>query len=539
MIRYYLFPILASLFISFNTLSQTKKADNISVEWGEENPAKAGRLPLKIVGEDGSSTFLLKRRAKMGKYIYILERYDQKLHRTHSQDIDLETNGKKLAFEECIYLNNKIYFFSSFYNQKSKKMFLFSQSINPTNLTLNNDLAPLIEITNLERKKSLFFGQAQSSNFNSKLSEDKSKLVFFYEAPTSESEVVVLGARVFDQNITELWGKDITLPYKNNLFHTKDYIIDNHGNLHLLNKIYKEKQKTKSRKGTPNYNYQLLSINNEGLNQKKTPISLGDQFITDMKVRVDKNKLTCSGFYSDENSYQIKGTYVLQLDLESQGILSEDKKDFDIDFITLNMTDRQKNKTEKKAEKGKNVELYEYDLDEIIVCEDGSFYMLAEQYYIKITTTTTTTNGQTSTRTTVTYYYNDIIVAKGSKEGKILWVDKIPKRQKTSNDKGSTSSYVALEKDGELFIIFNDHKDNLSYTGQGKLTYYNKKRKQSAAVLVHVSADGKSKKNVLYNLKEEDVYVYPLFSFTSEKNKEILLYNRKGKIEKLVRCTPK
>ena len=54
------------------------------------------------------------------------------------------------------------------------------------------------------------------------------------------------------------------------------------------------------------------------------------------------------------------------------------------------MSEKKERKAEKNDAKGKDVELYSYNIDDMIINDDGSIYLVGEQYYEYVTTKTTT-----------------------------------------------------------------------------------------------------------------------------------------------------
>jgi len=348
-----------------------------------------------------------------------------------------------------------------------------------------------------------------AGNFRIRTSEDSTKVLVYYNLPYEAGSSEKFGFHVFDNAFNQLWHKEIAIPYKDELFDIENYKVDNNGNVHLIGIVFKEKKK-KKRKGKPNYRYQLLSYYNEGNQLEEYPIKIEGKFLTDMQIAINKDKdIICSGFYSDERSFSIKGSYFLKISSETKEVISKSFNEFGIDFITQNMTERREKKTKKKADKGKNVELYEYDLYNIILKDDGGAVLIGEQYYVQqVTSSMPNGSGGRTTSTSYFYNYNDIIVINVAADGQIKWTEKIPKRQVTAGDRGFFSSFVYSVVNDKIFFVFNDHPKNLFYKGEGRLANFNKS-KQSLVVLVELDSNGKQTREALFSSKEADILTRP------------------------------
>ncbi|MFT3885513.1 MAG: hypothetical protein QM724_08810 [Flavobacteriales bacterium] len=70
--------------------------------------------------------------------------------------------------------------------------------------------------------------------------------------------------------------------------------------------------------------------------------------------------------------------FFLRLDRKTKEIVHESFKEFSDEMITSFMTEKEEKKAEKNDE---DLELYSYDLGNIIRRDDGGAVMVAEQYY--------------------------------------------------------------------------------------------------------------------------------------------------------------
>ena len=125
-----------------------------------------------------------------------------------------------------------------------------------------------------------------------------------------------------------------------------------------------------------------------------------------MKIAINQvGDIICGGFYSDNGTSSINGSYFLKIDQNTTSITSKSFKEFGIDFITQNMTDKkQKESSKNEKTKGKDVELYEYDLEDIVLRDDGGAILIGEQYFVR---EVTTTDFQGNINISYHYYYNE------------------------------------------------------------------------------------------------------------------------------------
>lgn len=522
--------LLTILFLTLSMLSSfgQNTSNKVNILWGEKQKESKRSTLSDIIGHDETGIYAIqqKRKGLYGLYTETsLEHYNNKMNRTKSVRLDLRAQNKEKDFEFMVHQNDEIYVFSSFKNQKLKQKFLFIQSINKETLQANNDLK---KITEVDYSKS---SKYNSGNFNYETSRDSSKILIHYNSPYKKGQNEKFGFHIFDNTMNELWAKKVTLPYKEELFEIKDYKIDNQGNIHILGRIFKDKRREK-RKGKPNYKYQILSYYNNGNTVKEYPIKIEGKFLTDMQIAIDdKQNLICAGFYSSENTYTIKGSYFLEVDRETKEIKTKNFNEFEIDFITQNMSKRKTKKTKKKASEGKNVELYKYNLDNIIIKDTGGAVLIGEQYFIN--TSTSMSDGKMYTN--YHYHYNDIMVINISSEGKIEWAEKIPKKQVSINDGGFFSSYALSVIKDKLYFVFNDHPKNRSYTGQEKLYTYNKPSK-SEVVLVTLNHKGEQTKETLFSVKEKNIISRPSVCEQISEN-EMILFGQKKKTQRLAKIS--
>lgn len=520
--------ITLSLVLISTTLSFSQsKSDKVAITWGEEQPVGKKSVFDDIIGTDESGVYIIKRVFK-GKMPLLIEKYDNNMKLVKSIPSALGDKKKARYYEYATQIDGELILFSTFLDKKTKTKLLFAQSINKKSLKPSSKL---IKVGAIEYSGS---NRRNTGSFTYQVSGDDKRILIYYSLPFEKGENEKFSYHVFDKDLNLLWEKAVTVPYADELFGVADYQIQENGDMYLLSRIYQDKAKV-TKKGKPNYHYQIIAYTNKGNDVKEYPIILKDKYLSEMKITINADgDIICGGFYSNVSPYAIDGSYFLKIDSKSKEIVSKSFKEFGLDFITQNMTDKQKKKTTKRDSKGKDVELYSYDLDNIILRDDGGAVLVGEQFFIKVVTST---DSQGNTTTTYHYFYNDIIVISINPSGEIDWTEKIAKRQHTRNDGGYYSSYTMAIVDDKMNFIFNDNVKNLASAkmtkGKEKGQIYNFTRqfKTSVAVLVQLDSDGRQVKEALFNAKEAELLIRPKVCEQVSDN-ELVIYGQKRKTER-------
>jgi hypothetical protein len=493
---------------------------------GQDVKAKKKETISDIIGFDSRGFYALKGSLSIFATEPKIQFYDKSYSLIHEEELDTEVDGSNSRIVDIMHWNDKILVFHNYKSSKTKLNTMYVQEVDKKSLTLVPEMQEIATVDYSGKMK------MNAGLFGTAISRDSSKLLAYYQLPYDKDEPERFGFHVYDQNLKQIWHEDIALPYAENLFEVADYTLDDNGNVFLTGKLYNEVRRNKLR-GEVNYKYVILSYKNGGKDFKEYELNLEDKFITDVRIAALPNgDLACAGFYSDRGTFSIKGSCFLRVNGQTGELMKVSSSEFGIDFITQNMTERQEAKAKKKEEKGKKVELYAYDLDNLIIREDGGVVLVGEQYYVhEVTTTTVGANGVTTTRTTYHYYYNDIIVVNISPEGNIEWTQKIAKRQHSINDGGFYSSYATAVHKDDLFFFFNDDPRNLSYSGSGRV--FNMPFKRSVVTMVQVNGKGEMERESLFSMKDSEVMTRPKVCEQISPDKLILF----GELKNLHRFT--
>lgn len=462
------------LFILFTFLSLniafSQTSSERQIEWGEEYKAPAKSRFVKIIGSDDSYFYTLRLKYGMSadKYEVFVEKFDlANCKLIDVSAVNMKYNGKMRSFHNVLKVKNQMYLITSFLNKGKKKNYLFAQAFNER-MKVSDKLIKIgeIDVKNIDRE----------GKFDVEISRDSSKILVYHDLPHKKGKSERLALSVYDSEFQSIWESEVNLPYLDRTFSVEKYEIDNEGNVYLLGVRFFDGIKYR-RKGKPNYEYILISYSDQGENRLEHRFTETDKFFTDLTFEPLKNgTVLCSGFYSEKNSYSIKGTFFFRMNIKTEEIFVKSFKEFDFDFLTYQLSDYQKQKAEKavlRNDKDRAPELYRYSLDDLIIRSDGGVLMVSEQYYVQefFRDAYNPFYGYRNTlnrnnNVTYLYNYNDILLVNISPEGEIEWTSSIPKNQVTSNDGGYFSSYAKAVVRNNIYFIFNDNV--LNYDGSNR-----------------------------------------------------------------------
>lgn len=482
------------------------KTDRAEVQWGEARDERKHGLFAGLQHHTQDRVYVVVYR-KDDPWLQVFNT-DQVLLKETALPLDM--GSEEHEWEELMFLKERVVFFTSVYRKSKKLTTLYARSYDLDDLQPVGPMKDLMVLEAESKKDRGWFtveAEADSSGFR----------MWATAAGQTEHKTVMAEVKHYTADLElmkegEEWRER---PYPADEYEVECSYQEHDGTRYMVVRKYPEKreQKARKREGMPSYDM-VLVVYDKGIGKPSLhPIEAGGRFLQDLRMVLmeDKNEIICAGFYGNKGDWAVRGAYVLRLDRGTKAVKHESYKEFDRDFITSYMTEKEEKKATKKAEKkGESLELYEYDLDEIVLREDGGMVLVGEQYYMYTTTVCTTNqNGGQTCRTVFHYIYNDIIAVSTDAEGNITWAVKIPKRQHTANDGGYYSSYAMAVKGNRMYFVFNDNGKNLFLTQGQKVEQFELKGKEALITMVTVDVDGRVDREALLALEKRDAILRP------------------------------
>ncbi len=477
----------------------------IDMFWGEEVVSVHKQKQVRVLGQIDEHYFIF----TDGR----LEKYDENFELLKSNPINLMYKKYHQKFEQILLSHEKIYLFTSYVNIKLKKKFLFVQQINLNTLTRVGQLKKVAEVS---VKKA--FNDQKFHIINSKT--NKAHLIFY--VPKKSKEINFL---VFDYDFNEIWRKENINLGKNQGFDIEQLCLDDEYNLHVLGIVHDFKN-FKKYKSYKEYFYQITSFFKKGAVEKTNKVAFDNYIIVNVKMVLNKNKnLLISGTYITEKEKK-EGVLYLKMNKNSHQIVSQKFNDLPSNFFKYHIY-------EKSLSRG-HPAIFDYLLRNLHIHDNGEVTVIIEQHYV-----VEEVEHYPPARMMFYYHYhyNDLILFHYDIKGDLIWNKRINKRQVSHNDGGYFSSYASVQKDKDIYLVYNDHHKNYKKKESEKIHSFSNIMHNGVIAFTKIDIEtGKMVSDVFTEVKKLDVFIIPKQAKLIED--ELIMLGKKGRHHRLVKIKP-
>lgn len=502
-----------------------------SIKWGEEL-RKSKLEESQLVHASPSSHFVFSTQYKKsniptvpghpellsmlgvpGKYM--IERYDANLSLVKSLEFPISYQRQMRNVEQVLYMKGRLLVFTSFYNKKTKKHHLFMESIQPQNLSLNNDIKMVAEFSGKRT--------ARGTTFSITHSDDTTKILVSYQSSTTPKAPARLGLKVIDEDLEIQFQREVVLPYSAQLFHVQQLKVGNMGKVYIKGFLLERKMlsmKNLFAAEVP-FQYIILTVDEAGP-IRPYKIDIGTDQVRDLSFQVSPNgDLICAGLYSQGKTTTLKGSFFARISAETGQISKVSQHDFPKELLG-EVVDVKK----RPSKSG----LPNYQLRSLINRPDGGAVLLVEQYTevlrsgpsVMPSASPHLAQGTSS----IDFQFEDILVINIDPDGNIKLSAVVNKFQSTSTSP-EVASFIPAVADDQIFLIYNDHIDNLTETAGDRIKNFTM-GSNSATTLVIVDQNGNVSKRELEQGSSQGVYIQPgdCVQFAED---ELIIYAEKNK----------
>lgn len=540
----YMKKLLAITLVAF-IYSHPLYSQNYRLTWGDDIKLKKGTADLDIIAADRTGLFFTEERKKatIGLFganynsSYRLVKLDPNFGEQWDKEYKRELKG--VDFHSFERMGDDIYMFASDYDRKEKAFSILGAKVDKSSGDLSGDFKELGRYQ-LESKR---------DDYEIKLSRILNGKALLMVSNISGKDRVTLGISVLDNNLKKKQNTLINISFDPGLYQLQDVQITNNNKIVVLGKLFEEAQYGKKKKKRLVFKEYSLSIfNAEGVKEKDVTMDSDDRYIISGKlIQQNTGELLLAGFFSNNaKKTDINGFYINKVDPDKGALLLSSFQDINSGMLGKSFMDdaddddetRQSKKAAEKARADdeeedfpnqfiiKTVDINPVDNSVLITSEISRY-----SYYAYTTSSynSTTRSYQYSTTYVHRFTNQDILIINADKDGKIKWINDLPKSQveeiRTTNthnsgfyfdnDRGSYfangggmpfhSSYSTMMMNNNLILLFNDHTANNvnpQYGDKVKTVYNFRKRSNVYGVSIDLATGKMTRKTIASNNDE-------------------------------------
>jgi hypothetical protein len=528
---------------------------NYKVTWGEEMKLKKGTADIDIVTADNTGVYFAEGHVKMKSYFvigatygtaYKLYKFDKSFAEVWDKEYKKELKG--LDFHSFQPIGDDLFIFATDYIKKERTFKVFGAKIDKNSGDLVGEMTELGSYE-LESKK---------DDFEVKFEQINGGKNILMVSDISNKDRNTLGVTILDNKFKVKENAVVNLTYEKNHFALQDVKYTASGKIVILGKEFEDVPYGRKKKKTKIVfkHYVMSTYTNKGKKEKEIEIGKDSKYIISGKlIEQATGELLLAGFYSNEyKKDNLNGFFISKVDAVNGTLLLSSFKEINESMLGKPIDDDSEDDDElKESKKAASKAKDDDDEDEFpnsftiksvdVSPLDGSYIITAEiSEYRRYTYTSSSRSGgvwQTTTTTVHQFRNKDILVIDSDKDGKIKWLNAIPKSQyeevRSSNSSGMGlsfytdfsgffakgggmpyySSYTTLLNDkNQLIMIMNDHTSNNAVANYGDKvkTVSNFKKKSNVYGLSIDLATGKINKKFIVG-NDEELIMMPRHAF--------------------------
>jgi hypothetical protein len=507
---------------------------------------KKGTADMDIVAADNSGLYFSESRLAMKSYFVIGATYGEsikliKMDKNFNAVFDntYKKELKGLDFHSFQPLEDNLFMFATDYEKKEKRFVVYGAKVDKNSGELMGDFAELCSY-NLESKK---------DDYEMRVSAIQGGKAFLMVSNISNKDRVSIGVNVFDRSLKKKESAIINLSFTPHLYSLQDvkYTVSN--KIVLLGKEFEEAVYGKKKKKRLIFKQYVMAVyDQKGKKEADVKMDPDDKYVISGRlIEQPTGEMLLAGFYSNTAKKEdLNGFYINKVDPVKGALLLSSFKEINTGMLGKSYVDESDDddlsKEEKKeAKKAKdNDEEDEFPNSFVIRSvdinpADNSIIITSEvSKYTSYTYTTSSYNSTTKSwtyRTTTVHRFTneDILIINADKDGKINWLNALPKSQIEQISSGSSnsggfsisydysgyfanggalpyySSYKSLLNGNNLEIIMNDHNSNNINPGYGdkvKSVYNFRKRSSVYGISINLATGKMTRKNIASNNDE-------------------------------------
>lgn len=500
--------VLLAVFIFLNTFLSS--AQQYSINWGDVMKMRKGTTDMDVVTADNTGVYFAEGSLRMKSYFvigasygtaYKLIKFDRNFNEVYEKEYKRELKG--LEFHSFQPLGADLYLFATDYVKRDRAFKVYASKVDKNTGDLTGNPLEIGSYT-LENKR---------DDYDLSVQPSQNGQYFLLVTDISANDRNSLEVVLLDKNLKIKQQTSIDLQYPKNTYNLEDVRYTANNKIVILGKEFEEVPVGKRKRTRLIFKkYSLAVYSSKGKRERDVSVEQPDKYtIGGQLVELKSGELLLAGFYSNSaRKEELNGFFLSKLNTELGELSLASFKAFDASMLGATYTEDEADEDEETRDNKRSSKKAKDDEDEnefpnsyiIRSVEynpgDNSYLITAEiSKYTYYSYTVSEYNPTTRTWRATTYHVHryenkDILVVNADEQGRIKWVNDIPKNQleeiRTSNagygngigfyrnynsyfSKGGSmpyySSFTQLIQNNKLVLIYNDHSKNNTLAGYG------------------------------------------------------------------------
>ena len=281
---------------------------------------------------------------------------------------------------------------------------------------------------------------------------DREKRGFVIHVMQKKGRIEQHKLHYYNADLNKLWEKDYTdLTEKKNFAFEQMAIGQNPGEIYLVGKAHFKKKRFQAKERK--FQYEMLKFTPNGVDS--LVFDQGNKHSEGLYPLMLGNRMVCVGFYADRPDKRFNGLSFFEIDPLSMHVRKQRYNPFTEEFMADKFGREEDQSIKNLIFKGAYSD------------REGNLLFNAEEYFV---TRSMHDTGAGQRVMVDRFHHNDIISAKLSPEGELIWARNINKSEVTQND-GAYASYGSYQKEGKTYFFISTASENPQLIGNDRLMF--------------------------------------------------------------------
>lgn len=497
------------------------KAQDIPVEYafGEKYSDRYKYSNLLTISNDENGGSILIRSYYTGLILkpkgYFIERYDENLELISEYNYRL----KNANFVDGYIRNGQIYllFLDYNYSTESYDYVVHRSPISEFNFTTET----ILSIRSKEVRQPLdrnYYNRNFSSGFTTSVLFDDRKSAFVITTHFKKGKNNQHFIYLFNTSLQKLIEHDFSSEVEDKNYSFENIAISkNLEKAYIVGKAYFKKKRFTALERK--FQYELIQISKSGA--KTQTFDDPGKYSEALKPVLSGDKLFCVGFYADRKDNRYNGLAYFDIDPNSLVVKNKKYNPFSQQFM-LDKFGREDDK-----------EIKNLVFKNVSVNKDGSILYNAEEYFVTRSVQANSSGGRLKIER---FHYNDIVSAKLSASGNMVWTRNINKAEVTQGD-GAYASYSSYTKNGNTYFFISTAAENPQLLSGERLLFKQGLSRNRNVFAIQLDSQGHISYEKIIDDKDARLPLMvsnPLINTTDD---HLLFYAKRGSKKQLVKVS--